>query len=43
MTALMIVLAMSIGLVVPKLLIDGLGDRSTPTTSLDAAKHASVR
>jgi uncharacterized membrane protein YjjB (DUF3815 family) len=33
MTATMIILAMSFGLIAPKLVIDHFGDRSTPTTS----------
>jgi len=43
MTALLIILAMSIGLVVPKMIIDAIGDRLTPATSLEAGKHANVR
>jgi len=42
MTAMMIILAMSIGLVVPKMIMDWVADRWTRTTSLEAKEHANV-
>jgi uncharacterized membrane protein YjjP (DUF1212 family) len=42
MTATMIMLAMSFGLIVPKLLIDHLSDGSMRTASLETNEHASV-
>jgi uncharacterized membrane protein YjjP (DUF1212 family) len=42
MTATMIILAMSFGLIVPKLLIDHFGDRPLPTKSREI-EHASAR
>jgi uncharacterized membrane protein YjjP (DUF1212 family) len=43
MTALLIILAMSIGLVVPKMVIDRLDDRSAHARSLEAKQHAGAR
>jgi uncharacterized membrane protein YjjB (DUF3815 family) len=43
MTAMIIILAMSIGLIVPKMAIDYFDDRSTQTKSLEAKEHVSVR
>jgi hypothetical protein len=42
MIATMIILAMSFGLIVPKLLIDHFGDRPMPTKSQEI-EHASAR
>ncbi len=43
MTATIIILAMSLGLIVPKLIVDYLGDRSTQTKSMGAAEHVNAR
>jgi len=43
MTASIIILAMSLGLIVPKLIVDYLGDRSTQTKSMGAAEHVNAR
>jgi uncharacterized membrane protein YjjP (DUF1212 family) len=43
MTATMIILAISFGLIVPKLLIDHFSDGSAQTGSSEAKEHASVR
>jgi uncharacterized membrane protein YjjP (DUF1212 family) len=43
MTASIIILAMSLGLIVPKLIVDYLGDRSTQTRGVGAAEHVNAR
>lgn len=43
MTAMIIILAMSAGLIVPKMVMDYFGDRSTQTKSLEAKEHANAR
>jgi uncharacterized membrane protein YjjP (DUF1212 family) len=43
MTALIIILAMSLGLIIPRIIVDYLGDRSTPTKIMGAAEHVNAR
>jgi uncharacterized membrane protein YjjB (DUF3815 family) len=43
MTALIIILAMSFGLIVPKLIVDRTYPRHAPTESLEAQEHAHLR
>ena len=39
-TASIIILAMSLGLIVPKMIVDYLVNQSTPTQIVEAAEHA---
>jgi uncharacterized membrane protein YjjP (DUF1212 family) len=43
MTATIIILAMSLGLIIPRIIVDYLGDRSTPTKIMGAAEHVNAR
>ena len=43
MTALIVILAMSLGLIIPKMIVDYLGHRSTQTKIVGAAEHVNAR
>ena len=43
MTAAVIILAMSFGLIIPKIIVDHLSERSTQTKILGAAEHVNAR
>jgi len=43
MTASIIILAMSLGLVIPKLIVDVLGNRSSQAKIMGAAEHVNAR
>jgi hypothetical protein len=43
MTASIIILAISLGLIIPKVIVDHLGSRSSPTKITGTANHVSAR
>jgi hypothetical protein len=43
MTATIIILAMSLGLIIPKMIVDHLGHRLTQTKIVGAAEHVNAR
>jgi len=43
MTAMIIILAMSLGLIIPKLIIDYVSDRSTLTKTVGKVEHVNAR
>jgi uncharacterized membrane protein YjjB (DUF3815 family) len=43
MTALIVILAMSLGLIIPKMMVDHLGNRATQTKLVGAAEHVNAR
>jgi hypothetical protein len=43
MTALIIILAMSLGLIIPKMIIDHVGSRTTLTKTMQTTEHVNAR